>query len=132
MIKGVEVRSLEKHINEKGFVYEILRPEHVNAAFGQIYISTAKAGFVKANHYHTRKKEWFAAIKGEALVLLKDMETGEEAQISVNGSEPKVLFIPPNVAHAFKNTGKGMLYLLVYISEGFNPADADTHPVELL
>ena len=134
MIKGVVVRELEKHEDSRGFLYEILRPEHVNPvqkSFGQIYISAANPGEVKANHYHKKKKEWFLVIAGSGTIALQDIGSGERMELQASGQKPKLIFVPEKVAHAFKNTGHETMVILAYVTEPYNPEDDDTYKAEL-
>ncbi len=130
----VKIKRLKLHQDERGFVAEILRREELGEKknFGQIYLTTANPGFVKGNHYHQRKTEWFTVVKGEGKLFLEDLESGEKEEILMNEKGNfLVIEVPPQVAHAIKNTGKEVLYLLAYIDEPYNPDDPDTFPYQL-
>ena len=130
----VKIKRLKLHQDERGLVAEILRREELGEkkSFGQIYLTTANPGFVKGNHYHQRKTEWFTVVKGEGKLFLEDLESGEKEEILMNEKENfLVVEVSPQVAHAIKNTGKEVLYLLAYIDEPYNPDDPDTFPYQL-
>jgi len=131
----INITKLDKKSDERGWVAEVLRFESISnkkKEFGQIYMTTANPGFVKGNHYHIRKTEWFCVIRGKALLLLKDRKTGEEKEISMSGSELRIVEIPINVIHAIKNVGKDEMHLLAYIDESYNSSDPDTFMEKIL
>jgi UDP-2-acetamido-2,6-beta-L-arabino-hexul-4-ose reductase len=130
---NVKITKLEKKTDERGWLAEILKNESVKRKeFGQIYITTANSGFVKGNHYQMRKTEWFCVITGKALLLLKEKKTGKTQEIELDGSELKIVEIPPDVIHAIKNIGKDEMHLLAYIDESFDPKDPDTFMEKIL
>lgn len=126
-MKGVEVKELAVYTDNRGWLTEIFRPEDVNKTMkGQVTITTAHPGIVKANHYHKRKNEWYCVINGKMRLVLKDMGTGEIEEMVLSDEELKIIKIGPNIAHGFKNIGNAMLYLLMYIDEPFDKEDPDT------
>ena len=128
-IKGVEVKDLEVHKDNRGWLAEIFRPEDVNKTMkGQITITTALPGIVKANHYHTRKFELYCVIQGNMKLRLKDMKTGKTEEMILSEESLKIVKIGPNIAHGFKNAGNNMLWVLMYINEPFDKDDPDTFP----
>lgn len=128
-MKGIEIKELKKHVDSRGWLAEFFRPELVESEkLGQVTITTAHPGIVKANHYHKRKTEWYCVIKGEMKLALKNIQTGEKGDIILNENELKLVKISPEISHGFKNTGKDLLFLLMYIDEPFSPDDPDTFP----
>ncbi|MEE9259456.1 MAG: WxcM-like domain-containing protein [Nitrospinaceae bacterium] len=127
-MKDVEIQDLEIKSDERGWLFELLRGEWLDKhkQFGQFHISIAYPGKVRGNHYHTRKIEWFCVPVGTGLLLLKDLETGEEEEIVMGENNLKTVKITPGVVHAIKNTGDKDMVLLVYASETFDPNDPDT------
>lgn len=127
-MKDVQVTDLKKRSDERGWLIEVLRGDALipKNEFGQIFVSVAPPGKVRGNHYHHRKIEWFCVPTGTGLLLLKDLETGEEMNIVMGENDPKTVKITPGVVHAIKNTGNKDMVLLVYVNEQFDPADPDT------
>lgn len=127
-MENIEIYDLDKKSDERGWLIEVLRPENLAdiKEFGQIFISVAKPGKVRGNHYHHRKVEWFCVPTGTGLLLLKDLKTGEEKEIIMGENDPKTVKITPGIIHAIKNIGEGDMVLLVYVDEKFDPADPDT------
>jgi dTDP-4-dehydrorhamnose 3,5-epimerase-like enzyme len=95
---------------------------------GEVYLTMAKPGEFRANHYHLITAEWFTVIKGEAKVLLKDMKTNERMELKFVGAEPKTLFVPAGIVHTFINTSVSEeLVLAVYAENKYDPADTVLH-----
>jgi len=44
---NVEIRSLEKHEDERGLLLEILKGDEINESIQQIYFSTSEPGAVR-------------------------------------------------------------------------------------
>jgi dTDP-4-dehydrorhamnose 3,5-epimerase-like enzyme len=126
------LKKLEKKVDERGFVVEVLRSEQVNAEFGQIFISTVLPGKIKGNHYHKRKKEWYCPVRGKVKVHLLDVKSGEKKEVILDANQPSILQINPGVSHAITNEGKEEAWIIAYISESFNPEDPDTFTLKVV
>jgi len=61
---------------------------------GQVSYSTTKPDITRGNHFHTRKIERFAVIKGEAKIKMRKINTKEIFEFNLNGNEPSFLDIP--------------------------------------
>ena len=131
MMDGVEIQTLSKHEDERGWLVEILRREHLepDAAFGQIYVTCALPGQAKGSHYHTRKTEWFCVLRGACALDLLDPKTGRRETLALDEASLRTVKIPPGVAHRFRNTGAEALLLLIYSSEPFHEEAPDAVPV---
>jgi UDP-2-acetamido-2,6-beta-L-arabino-hexul-4-ose reductase len=128
----IVLKKLDKKVDERGFVFEVLRSEQVASQFGQIFISTVKPGKVKGNHYHKRKKEWYCIVRGSVTVHLLDVKTGDKQEVNLDESEPTLLQINPGVSHAITNNTEEEAWILAYISESFNQDDPDTFSHEVI
>ncbi len=132
----MNVRRLEVRTDERGWLAEVLRREQLapgREAFGQFFVTTAHPGVSKGHHYHLRKHEWFCVIKGAALLVLEDVESKQRTEIPMGEGNMVAVELPLGSAHAIKNTGNDMMYLLAYVDEPFDPADPDTysHKIEI-
>ncbi|MDI6740025.1 MAG: cupin domain-containing protein, partial [Candidatus Edwardsbacteria bacterium] len=116
--------------DHRGWLVEIIKNEDLlpgRKEFGQFFLTTAHPGVSKGHHYHLRKNEWFCVIKGRGLLALESIDDVSRREIVMDGDEPSLIRIPLRTAHAIKNTGSEMLYLLCYTDEPFDPADPDTN-----
>ena len=89
----------------------------------EVYITCAKPGESKGGHYHLRAQEWFTLIKGEALLTIINVDTKEKSEIRLSESEPETIYIPPGIAHSFRNTGNVNFILLAFTDIKYDPQD---------
>ncbi|MDP2807329.1 MAG: WxcM-like domain-containing protein [bacterium] len=130
----MKVNKLEIKTDQRGWLAEILRRENLHTgreAFGQFFVTTAHPGITKGHHYHLRKHEWFCVIKGRALLVLEDIDTKQRTEIPMGEDNMVTVELPLKSAHAIKNTGEDMMYLLAYVDEPFNPEDGDTQAYKI-
>lgn len=93
---------------------------------GQVSFSTTKPGITRGNHYHTRKAERFAVIKGRARIELRRIGTDEVLSFELDGNQPSFVDMPIWYTHNITNIGDDDLYTIFWISEFFDPNDPDT------
>lgn len=93
---------------------------------GQISFSTTFPGITRGNHFHTRKAERFAVIKGKALIQLRKIGTDEVLDFQLDGSRPSFVDMPIWYTHNITNIGDEDLYTIFWINEHFNADDPDT------
>ena len=94
---------------------------------GQISFSTTKPGITRGNHFHTRKAERFAVIKGKARIQLRRIGTDEVLNFELDGNQPSFVDMPVWYTHNITNIGDEDVYTIFWISEFFNPDDPDTY-----
>lgn len=116
-----------EHTDPRGSFVEIIRL----GVGGQVSFSTTVPGITRGNHYHTRKIERFAVIKGKALIQLRRIGTDEVLDFYLDGNEPAYVDMPIWYTHNIKNIGEEVLYTNFWINEAYNPEDADTYFVEV-
>jgi dTDP-4-dehydrorhamnose 3,5-epimerase len=109
MIEGVKVKTLKVIPDERGRLMELLRSDDQEffIQFGQVYMTTAYPGVVKAWHYHKRQIDNFAVVHGMMKVVLYDNRPnspthGEVNEFLMGIHNPMLLQIPPLVLHGFK------------------------------
>jgi UDP-2-acetamido-2,6-beta-L-arabino-hexul-4-ose reductase len=94
---------------------------------GQVSFSTTAPGITRGNHFHTRKAERFAVIKGKALIELRRIGTDEVLSFELDGDHPSFVDMPVWYTHNIKNTGTDELYTIFWINEHFDANDPDTY-----
>src|SRR3990167_2944926 len=118
MIDGVKIKKLKVIPDERGRLMEILRnDDEIFRKFGQVYITTAYPGVVKAWHYHKIQSDSFAVVHGMMKVALYDNRPGSPTKGEVNEffmgeHNPVLVQIPPMVYHGFKCIGSGEAIML--------------------
>lgn len=93
---------------------------------GQVSFSTTRPGITRGNHFHTRKAERFAVIKGMARIDIRRIGTKEVLSFLLDGDSPSFVDMPIWYTHNIKNIGKEDLYTLFWINEHYDPNDSDT------
>lgn len=94
---------------------------------GQISYSTTVSGITRGNHFHTRKAERFAVIKGKALIELREIGTEKVMSFELDGEKPSFVDMPIWHTHNIKNIGSEELYTIFWINELYNASDPDTY-----
>ena len=108
LIEGVKTKKLAVHADERGRLMEMLRADdELYDKFGQVYLTTAYPGAVKAWHYHQKQVDHFTCVHGMMKVVLYDDREGSQTRGLVNEfflgvHNPILLRIPAGVYHGFK------------------------------
>ena len=113
---------LKLNTDERGSFVEIVKGN----SGGQISFSTTVPRITRGNHFHTRKAERFAVIKGKARVDMRRIGTDKVFSFNLDGSWPSFVDMPIWFTHNITNVGDEELYTIFWISEHFNPDDPDT------
>jgi dTDP-4-dehydrorhamnose 3,5-epimerase len=133
MIEGVKVRKLRLIPDERGYLMEILRSDWEEYdKFGQVYVTAAHPGVVKAWHYHELQTDHFACIQGMAKVVLYDSRQdsptcGEVNELFIGDLNPCLLKIPPLVMHGFKGIGQDVALIVNVPTELYDYDEPDEH-----
>ena len=98
---------------------------------GQTSYSTTIPGITRGNHFHIRKIERFAVIKGKALIQLRKIGTDDVLDFYLDGAEPAYVDMPIWYTHNIKNIGNTELITLFWINEPYNPENADTYFIKV-
>jgi UDP-2-acetamido-2,6-beta-L-arabino-hexul-4-ose reductase len=112
-----------KHTDTRGSFVEIIR---LNIG-GQVSFSTTVPGITRGNHFHIRKIERFAVIKGKALIQLRQIGTDKVLNFELDGNEPAYVDMPIWYTHNIKNIGDEDLYTNFWINEFYDQNDPDTY-----
>lgn len=108
MIDGVKVKKLKIIPDERGRLMEILRSDDENfSKFGQVYMTTAYPGVVKAWHYHKKQDDNFTCVHGKMKLALYDARPKsptfkEVNEFIIGPDDPMLVAIPKHVYHGFK------------------------------
>lgn len=115
--------ALRQNTDERGTFVELAKLDRIG---GQVSFSTTVPGVTRGNHYHTRKIERFAVIKGKAQIELRKVGTEEKMVFELDGAQPSFVDMPVWHTHNITNTGSDELYTVFWINEFYDPADPDT------
>lgn len=120
-------RPYVKHTDNRGSFVEVVRAN----TSGQFSFSTTKPGITRGNHFHTRKAERFAVIKGKAKIQLRKVDTDEVIAYEIDGNNPSYVDMPIWYVHNISNIGEEELIALFWINEPYNEKDPDTYYVTI-
>ncbi len=136
MIAGAQVKPLKVIPDERGRLMEILRSdEPIFERFGQVYVTTARPGVVKAWHYHKLQADHWTCLHGRARVGLYDPRPnsptrGEVNEFLMTPQEPFLLRIPVGVYHGFKGAdpdGETMIMNVPTVPYNYTAPDEYRH-----
>lgn len=104
-IPGAVVARPDVHSDDRGGFLEIFREDLLEAHFVQANHSHSTQGVLRGLHFHRRQADAWYVINGVAQAMLADLRVPSDepvvASIELTQDEPKVLYIPPGVAHGF-------------------------------
>lgn len=144
-IHEVRVKTLVKHADPRGYFIEQLKRGDVDdegnelipaQAFAQMSrsIAYARGGnppeLIKAFHWHRRQWDYWDIAMGNARVVLVDTRDesptcGAVQTLIMGENAPRVVAIPPGVAHGYQCLGLQDVLLVYYVSEPYDPHDPD-------
>lgn len=94
---------------------------------GQVSFSTTVPGITRGNHFHTRKAERFAVIKGKAKIEFRKIGTDKVYTFYLDGAKPSFVDMPIWFTHNISNIGDEELYTIFWINEHYDASDPDTY-----
>lgn len=115
--------KFKQHVDNRGAFTELVRSE----IGGQTSVSTTKSGITRGNHFHTRKIERFAVIKGKARIQLRKVGTKEVIEFYLDGDVPSFVDMPIWYTHNITNVGSEDLYTVFWINEAYDSLNPDTY-----
>ena len=113
---------LEKYSDDRGTFVETVK---LNSG-GQVSFSTTVPGITRGNHFHTRKAERFAVIKGNARIELRRIGSSMKQIFYLDGDRPSFVDMPIWHTHNITNIGDNELYTIFWINEKFESNNPDT------
>jgi dTDP-4-dehydrorhamnose 3,5-epimerase len=144
-IDGVMVKSLQVHADQRGYFLEQLkrgdvddqgRPFLPEQSFAQMSRSLAYARggnppeLIKAFHWHRRQWDYWDIVQGNARIVLVDLRsqspTAGRTQVVIAGqNSPKMVAIPPLVAHGYQVLDLHDVLLCYYVTEAYDAQQPD-------
>ncbi len=131
MIDGVAVKTLRVIPDDRGRLMEILRSDdELFERFGQVYITTAYPGVVKAWHRHRKQTDHLTVISGLAKIGLYDDREGsptcgETMEVYAGIHNPALVRVPPGVWHGFKCVSETECMVMNVPTETYDHSDPD-------
>lgn len=136
MIKDVKIKKLKLLADKRGRLMEILRADdEIFRNFGQVYMTTAFPGVVKAWHYHKLQDDHFTCVNGTMRLALydsrEDSPTKAEVQdFIINLDNPVLVKIPAGVYHGFKCISDNEAIVINVPTRPYNHDEPDEYRVD--
>jgi dTDP-4-dehydrorhamnose 3,5-epimerase len=145
-IHDVQVKTFVKHADQRGFFIEQLKRGDVDddgrpfipdgRPFAQMSRSLvyARGGnppeLIKAFHWHKLQWDYWDIVVGNARVVLVDLRadspsSGTIQTLILGENSPRMVAIPPLVAHGYQCLGMEDVHLVYYVTEPYNPGEPD-------
>lgn len=144
-IEGVRVKTLVKRPDARGYFIEQLkrgdlddngRPFIEEQPFAQMSRSVvyARGGNppepIKAFHWHRKQWDFWDVVSGNARVVLVDLRedsptAGALQVLTVGEDAPRMVAIPPLVAHGYQCLGLRDVHLVYYVTEPYDVEQPD-------
>lgn len=130
-IHGVSFVSLVAHVDDRGYLMEILRRVDPHfTRFGQVYIvGNFGRGTIRAFHKHETLWDWFFLSRGAAKFVLvddrRDSPTHGVMNVFVTSERnPSLIAVPPGVFHGWMSL-EDDTQMISIASEVYNRAQPD-------
>ena len=136
MIKGVQIKKLKIIPDGRGRLMEILRSDDkIFKKFGQVYMTTAYPGVIKAWHWHKKQDDNFTCVQGKMRLALYDARKnsptyGEINDFVIGPDNPMLVTIPKNVYHGFKCIGDQEAIVINTVTVPYNHKNPDEYRVD--
>ncbi|MFA6142556.1 MAG: dTDP-4-dehydrorhamnose 3,5-epimerase family protein [Candidatus Omnitrophota bacterium] len=136
MIEGVQVKKLKIIPDDRGRLMEILRNDDENfKKFGQVYMTTAFPGVVKAWHYHKKQDDNFTCVHGKMRLALYDARPksstfGEVNDFVISLDDPMLVTIPKFIYHGFKCVGDVEALVINTVTRPYDSKKPDEYRVD--
>lgn len=124
-------------LDERGGLMELMRASWCALAVdastyaGQAYISATEPDVVKAWHLHAKQYDRFVCVRGRVVLGLCDLRTSEVSRVVLDAEKsPKVVIIPPGVAHGWKCLGSTESWILNLVSHEYDGTDEYRRPAD--
>lgn len=144
-IDGVMVKTFTKHADQRGYFIEQLKRGDLDdegnpfipaQPFAQMSRSLAYARggnppeLIKAFHWHRKQWDYWDIVAGNARVVLCDLREGSPTEgriqvVMLGEHAPRMVAIPPYVAHGYQCVSMQDVILNYYVTEPYDPADPD-------
>ena len=144
-IHDVRIKTFVKHADQRGYFIEQLKRGDLDDAgnlflpdqpFAQMSRSLAYARggnppeLIKAFHWHKRQWDYWDIVQGNARVVLVDLRPdsptcGVIQSVILGENAPRMVAIPPLVAHGYQALDLRDVILTYYVTEPYDPDHPD-------
>lgn len=121
----IYIISRKKIEDNRGWFIKPLDGNEPNLSLriGEVYVTVAAPKQSKGGDYSLKTNKWFTLVKGNAILLLEDIETKERMSIQLESRYPKTIFVPCKIANIIQNNGEDDCILVVYADKQYDMND---------
>jgi len=108
-MKGVVIRELNQHHDDRGWLVETFRKDEIDFDPVMSYVSMTRPGIARGPHEHFAQSDYFCFFGNFRLYLWdnrKDSATYRQKTVFDLQGRPHVAVVPPGIVHAYKNIGE--------------------------
>jgi dTDP-4-dehydrorhamnose 3,5-epimerase len=130
-IQGVVIKKLVTHVDDRGYLREVLREDdRLLRRFGQTTITRTYPGVIKAFHWHKHQDDVWYIADGMARIVMYDRRpdspTRGVTQVVYAGEDnPVTVLIPAGIAHGYQVLGSKPVLLLYHTTEAYQANSPD-------
>lgn len=132
ILDKIKIYNREKIEDNRGWFLKVIdgKEESLPQFTGEIYLTAAKPGEIKGNHYHNLTNEWFTLVKGKCILKLFDTYDKSKLELELDSEMPQTIFVPAKISHAFINiSATEEFMLLAYSDKYYDPKDTISQAV---
>jgi dTDP-4-dehydrorhamnose 3,5-epimerase len=130
MLKGITIKPLKRHPDERGFFSEVMRTDWKDLfqedTITQANVSISYPTIIRAWHRHLRgQTDYFLVLEGAIRICAYDEKTQELDEIISTDKEPQIVRMPGIYWHGFKVVGHKPAMLLYFTTRLYDHANPD-------
>ncbi|MBI2861505.1 MAG: WxcM-like domain-containing protein [Chloroflexi bacterium] len=120
-------------VDERGWnIDPVDRQGFETTGIKNMHIVSVRPGAVRGNHVHHLQREHMCLLQGTVLLVHADASGVVGRRLIEVSRTPVIIKIPPRVAHAIKNVGDQLAFLVCYSDRDFDPDHRDSESTLLL
>ncbi len=130
MLKGIIIKPLKRHVDERGSFTELMREDWKDILnedhFVQANFSISYPNIIRAWHRHLKgQTDYFIVLKGALKICAYNQETKELNETISTGQNPQIVRVPGHYWHGFKVIGNETAFLLYFTTKLYNHQNPD-------
>jgi dTDP-4-dehydrorhamnose 3,5-epimerase-like enzyme len=125
----IEIIELENHGDHRGKLFSLGYQElDFLSSIKNIHYGTIDCDSIRGNHYHLERNEILVITYSDDWTLYwSDKDNQQPTLRNFTGNGSVLIKIDPGIAHAVKNTGKGLLQIISLSDTAFDKRAPDTY-----
>ena len=130
MLKGVIIKPLKQHADERGFFSEVMRNDWKDLFLSdnlvQANLSISYPYIIRAWHRHLKGQvDYFTALDGAIKICAFNEKTGELTEVISTGANLQTVRVPGHYWHGFRVISMKPATLLYFTTNLYDPKNPD-------